>query len=176
MEINNIFVVVKDRLYSVQYDIHDTHEWRRLLELWQNADYLRRFFEIYQDDLLHGYYKDFTIDDAILKTQQEAVLMEKKIIHIAQNPEKTLSSIFKPLYNDTSKVLDYEMDKAKNHWLRIYAIRIDQDLFVVSGGGIKLTKTMNEREHLLEELKKLAITQNYLRDDDSDNLDIFELT
>ena len=60
-------------------------------------------------------------------------------------------------------------------WLRIYAIRIEVNLFVVCGGAIKLTPTMNTRDHLILELYKLECTRNYLQDEDDDNLEFFEL-
>ncbi|MGB5926872.1 MAG: hypothetical protein WBH03_01795, partial [Cyclobacteriaceae bacterium] len=60
-------------------------------------------------------------------------------------------------------------------WLRIYAVRLDINLFVVSGGGIKLTPTMNEREHLLKELRKLEVAVQYLREDEADQLNPIEL-
>lgn len=71
------------------------------------------------------------------------------------------------------------MNKAKGlnkpSWLRIYAIRLDANLFVVSGGAIKLTETMNERAHLIQELRKLELTKAYLLDEEQADLEIFEL-
>ena len=34
--------------------------------------------------------------------------------------------------------------------------------YIVTGGAIKLTATMQEREHTLEELKKMEMVRNYL--------------
>jgi hypothetical protein len=84
--------------------------------------------------------------------------------------------LFRPLFN--SKIeREYEKDKAKvggrKTWLRLYAIRIDINLFVVCGGAIKLRKTMND--YLKIELEKLDITQKYLRENDADELDFVEL-
>jgi hypothetical protein len=49
-------------------------------------------------------------------------------------------------------------------WLRLYAIRISKNLYVVSGGAIKLTKAMKGIPHLEVELKKLLVTQEYLKE------------
>jgi hypothetical protein len=49
-------------------------------------------------------------------------------------------------------------------WLRIYAIRVDVDLYIVTGGAIKLTATMREREHTQKELQKIDRCRNYLRE------------
>ena len=48
-------------------------------------------------------------------------------------------------------------------WLRIYAIRIAENVYVVSGGAIKLTKDM-EVPHLKLELRKLKATTAYLKE------------
>ena len=52
--------------------------------------------------------------------------------------------------------------KIKDGWLRLYAIRIDHNTFVITGGGIKLVRTMQEDKLLEEELQKLKDTQQYL--------------
>lgn len=57
-------------------------------------------------------------------------------------------------------------DSSRRHpsWLRIYAIKIDQGAYLVTGGAIKLTATMAERSHTLSELAKLEKVRNYLMD------------
>ena len=64
----------------------------------------------------------------------------------------------------------------KKTWIRLYAIRIEANFFVVCGGAIKLRKTLNDRTYLLKELEKLKITRSYLMDEDNDELELFELT
>ncbi|MEA5402879.1 hypothetical protein VB776_08135 [Arcicella sp. DC2W] len=50
----------------------------------------------------------------------------------------------------------------KKSWLRIYAIQI-QDVFIVTGGAIKLTQTMQEHEHTQQELNNLMKVANGLK-------------
>ena len=40
-------------------------------------------------------------------------------------------------------------------WLRIYAIKLEPGIYVITGGAIKLTRTMQEREHTLVELARM---------------------
>ena len=47
-------------------------------------------------------------------------------------------------------------------WLRIYAIKLDPGCYIITGGAIKLTRTMQEREHTLKELNKMEQVRNYL--------------
>lgn len=51
-----------------------------------------------------------------------------------------------------------------NSWLRIYAIKLDKGIYLITGGAIKLTHLMSEREHTLNELKKMEMVRNYLLD------------
>jgi hypothetical protein len=90
------------------------------------------------------------------------------------DPQESLSTLFEPLRDGTLSIEDFEKNKAKNHWVRIYAIRIDQNLFVITGGAIKLTRTMNDRDHLLKELDKLELVKGFLeRRGDDESLDFY---
>lgn len=51
----------------------------------------------------------------------------------------------------------------KPSWLRIYAVRLDTNLFLISGGAIKLTKNM-DKPHLQNELRKLDITRIFCQE------------
>lgn len=47
-------------------------------------------------------------------------------------------------------------------WLRIYAIKLEPGCYIITGGAIKLTRTMQEREHTLAELTKMEKVRSYL--------------
>lgn len=182
MKIINTFAIVKDSLYSVQYDTELLNEFAKCFELWNDPIYLREFFEQHQEDLNNKFWNGITIEEAIIKTREDARLFEEELLYIAETGKtdryETLSTLFEPL---SKGVIDenLEKDKAKGmkrpSWLRIYAIRIEANIFVVCGGSIKLTPTMNERDHLILELDKLEFTRNYLQDEDDDNLEFVEL-
>jgi hypothetical protein len=81
-----------------------------------------------------------------------------------------LDSIFRPLSNHTKETY-LEKEKAKiakrrihASWLRIYAIKLNQGIFIITGGAIKLTATMQERKHTAEELVKIERTRRFLID------------
>lgn len=177
MGIINIFAVIEDSLYSVQYENETLHEFEKYFDLWNDPIYLREFFEEHLEDLKSDFWKNITIEEAITRTRKDANLLEKKLLEIAETGKterlENLSTIFEPLSKGV--IEDYEKDKAKglgrNSWIRIYAIRIEANIFVVCGGAIKLTRNMNEREHLLKELNKLEFTRNHLMEDESDDLE-----
>lgn len=65
----------------------------------------------------------------------------------------------------------FDEEKAKgfrtsNHpsWLRLYAIKLEPQTYVITGGTIKLTQTMQERQHTLAELSRIEKVRNFLMD------------
>jgi hypothetical protein len=81
-----------------------------------------------------------------------------------------LDTFFRPLSNHTQETY-LEKEKAKiskrrGHasWLRIYAIKLNRGIFIITGGAIKLSATMQEREHTAKELVKMERTRRFLID------------
>lgn len=46
--------------------------------------------------------------------------------------------------------------------MRIYAINLAAGIYIITGGAIKLTATMQEREHTLLELQKMEKVRRFL--------------
>lgn len=193
MQIVNIFTIVKENLYSVLFDISDqrecgsqlkprTHEFSRLFDLWNDASSLREFFEENQEDLNDPFWEGISIDEAILKTRKEAKALKMTLKEFAeadtQGKGMELTAMFAPL-SDAKFEKPPAREKAKikksKTWLRIYAIRVDKNVFVICGGAIKLRETMNDRNWLLMELDKLNYTKNYLNNSESDFFELNEL-
>lgn len=59
-------------------------------------------------------------------------------------------------------------------WLRIYAIKLDPGIYIITGGAIKLTRTMQEREHTLVELARMENVRKYLLENDITDMDSFK--
>ena len=77
--------------------------------------------------------------------------------------------IFRPLDNNQMAEMMLEKEKARlkqriGHasWLRIYAIRLSDGVYIITGGAIKLTATMQEREHTRMELVKMDRVRRFL--------------
>lgn len=84
-------------------------------------------------------------------------------------PEANLDELFRPLENSRTSEMMLSKEKArlKNRprhasWLRIYAIKLNPGIYIITGGAIKLTRTMQEREHTLKELEKMEKIRQYL--------------
>ena len=181
MKIIGIFEVVPDSLYSIQFDGESTHEFSKIFRLWSDAVYLESFFQAHYEDLL-AFWEYMPIQEAVKITQVEAFRLDKSILAVARagflGSSDNLSTIFRPL-SPAWSLDSLEKSKAKGarkrSWLRVYAIRLGVNRFVVTGGAIKLTRTMNECEHLNKELIKLEDVCQLLREDQKDEFGLFEL-
>ena len=81
------------------------------------------------------------------------------------SPDADLDKIFRPLENcrTSEMLLGKEKARLRNtprhaSWLRIYAIKLEPGIYIITGGAIKLTRTMQEREHTLVELARMELS------------------
>ncbi|CAM3475380.1 hypothetical protein [Flavobacterium chungbukense] len=167
--------LIPEILYSVKYDGESENEFQKLFKQWGDPLWLYKFFSANVADLKSEAWGGITIPKAVSNTNQQAREMQRTILAIAngQNDKfKMLSDYFVPLSN--GKIGKLEWDKGKgllNHnWLRIYAIRCSKNTYVITGGGIKLTRDMSPL-HLQEELLKLKQAELYLRSGEDEEID-----
>lgn len=158
-------IFANDLFFTTIYNGEE--EFKRLFELWQDAEYLDEFFNENINDLTSGFYGAITCEEAMVQTFNDAKALGKKIASIATLTKKKLrkekiEKLFVPLDNKMAQEL-----RAKAHgpahksWLRLYAIKFEETI-IITGGTIKLTATMNERDHTNDELKKLRKVKDYL--------------
>lgn len=170
MEFIRIFAEENSKLFAVQYDGEEKDAFEQLFENWQDAEYLFDFFEKNENDLNSKFY-DYSILEAVRITKREAEDFRDLILETKENGQiidkGTLYSLFEALSESEYRLNNFKKHKAygleNKTWLRIYAIEV-QDCFVITGGAIKLTRTMNEREHTLLELQKLEKVKAELKD------------
>ncbi|TCC97220.1 hypothetical protein FBD94_16910 [Pedobacter hiemivivus] len=188
MKIISIFTVCKETLYAVRFDDCEDDEFARVFDQWNDVEYLYDFFQEHIKDLQSGFYTEeignMSIDEVVQLTLDEAEDLEERLVYAAGRIKKgdSLQGYFKPLSNEDYKLTPLQKNKAiglnRKSWLRVYAIRISATCYVITGGAIKLTPTMNDRPHLLKELRKLEITKNYLKELgilDEDDFELLEL-
>jgi hypothetical protein len=118
-----------------------------------------------------------------METYSLAQKMEESIskacLHGGDDISQSLQILFKPLNNNESSIEgDHQATKAKRKWLRLYAVRIAPNCFVITGGAIKLTQGMEEREHTAKELRKIPMIKGFLENHglyDPDDFEMLEL-
>lgn len=171
MKLISIFAVTNNRLLAIKNKNEKHDEFSKAFNQWQDISYLEDFFENNKNDLQSGFFGQVSIRDAVFSTVEESIKFEKyikkKISESKKTNEPILNNlIFKPLDNyDESITLQKNKAYGLNNpsWLRLYAIRISINAFVVCGSAIKLTEKMNHRQHTIDELKKMEATVNYLK-------------
>lgn len=157
------------RLWAVRYDGEPDNVLFTLFDQWNDVAWLRSFFKANAADL-ERYFKITRINDAIKLTIDDSERLEAIIMDIS--PEANLDLIFRPLSN--SRIADCILGKEKarlknligrSSWLRIYALKLAKGVYIITGGAIKLTATMQERDHTAMELAKIERVRNYLLDE-----------
>lgn len=164
------------RLWAVRYDGEEDNVLFSLFDRWNDVAWLRSFFKANSRDL-ESYFKITSINQAIKQTIDDSEKLEAIIMDIS--PEANLDMIFRPLSNSriAECLLGREKARLKNlvgrtSWLRIYALKLAKGVYIITGGAIKLTATMQEREHTAAELERIEKVRNFLLeeniiDDDS---------
>ena len=155
------------RLWAVRYDGASDNILSVLFDRWNDVLWLRRFFRENMNDLA-SYFKITDVNQAIYDTIEESNKIECLIMDIS--PEADLDKLFRPLNNNRTSEMLLEKEKARlkerirHHpsWLRIYALKLTSGIYIITGGAIKLTTTMQERQHTLIELQKMENVRNFL--------------
>lgn len=160
------------RFSEETYEHEDEFELDKMMRQWRDPVYLYDFFCLHEADLQSGFYgasmtahraaaATSTEVDAFLKSLIEAVnqVTNEKDYSALRYLFETLDTI--PLYD---KAVEHKAKGPKrNSWLRLYAIKTDDDVYIITGAAIKLTGSMRERPHTRRELDKLRATARYLR-------------
>ena len=165
------------RLWAVKYENEDSNCFDSLFAQWYDMNWLLSFFKENLSDL-RSYFRITNVYEAVMETIDEAKRLECLMLDIT--PDANLDILFKHLENNRFSEITLGREKAYGDggyrhpsWLRIYAIKIEPGVYLVTGGTIKLTATMEERKHTLAELAKMERIRNYLLDNSVFDLDGF---
>ena len=158
-------ILDNNTLWAVRYDGMADNALKTLFDQWNDPEWLVDFFLANITDL-ESYFKITDINQAIYDTIDDSQRMQCLILDLS--PEANLDKIFRPLENSRTSEMLLGKEKARikerpQHasWLRIYAIKLEPGCYIITGGAIKLTRTMQEREHTLKELNKMEQVRNY---------------
>lgn len=159
-------ILDNNTLWAVRYDGAEDNALQQLFSQWSDPEWLVDFFLANMSDL-ESYFKITDINQAIYDTIDDGMRMQCLILDIS--PDADLDRIFRPLHNNSTSEMILGKEKARikeraQHasWLRIYAIKLEPKCYIITGGAIKLTRTMKEREHTLAELNKMEMVRNFL--------------
>lgn len=162
--------IVKNGLFAIKCHGDDEHSLNEMAKNLTDVDYLYRYFQQNEDKL--SYYRGTTINAAVAKTHSEANALLQELLEFAENEddnENNLDHIFHPLhktsfYSHPRFYTDYKAKGIEAPWVRIYAVKCDTNLYVISGYGIKLVRQMQDDELLTLELDKLRSATAFLKE------------
>ena len=169
MTVNNMSfddITEDGRLWAVRYEGDADNVLDMVFDKWDDVMWLRSFFKANILDL-QSYFNISDVNLAIDITVEDSDVLQRKILDIS--PDANLDELFRPLCNMQTSELVLNKEKANPNvltrhrsWLRIYALRLDDGCYIITGGAIKLTRTMQEREHTLQELLRQEQVRNFL--------------
>ncbi len=143
MKIVNIFA---NKLFAFQYENQIDNEYDRLMELWTNIDFLRNYAN-------NNNIKDNVnfVNDILSDAEQIQDFLDD--INQKNDP---YGYYFEPLQDsEKTRILALQKGKIKRNSLRFYAIKMDVNCYVITGGAIKMSQTMQEHPDTVTELNKL---------------------
>jgi len=171
----DLHTIIEDALYAIQW--HEDAEDDILEEMsvaYNDAEYLYQYFNENADKL--KFYKNptYSPQDAAVRTQKEADALIQEIKELAtdglQGNGKSLDDLFERLHTDDAinHPRYYTDVKAKGYpneapWVRVYAVKCDENLYVITGYGIKLVRDMRDDPELRQELIKLEKATEFLK-------------
>ena len=136
-------------------------ELTRNMDLFFDPKYLYEFFEKKLDKF--AFYEIESVKEAVELSLKQAEILEDKLLILAEGNVQ-LDTLFKNLNNGEYKATLLSKQKSSHRWLRLYAIKIEKNQYVITGGAIKLTEEMKDAKDTLGELQKLERCRDYLQD------------
>ena len=155
---------------SVKGDHETLSEFDKIFRNWTDIEYLDTFFTTHKIDLERPFWEGISIEQAIIETRKEAIKFRQYLRRISEkDPSERLDKLlklFRPLIKNQLISPFLENKKAYGSkgktWLRIYALKFGEVKSLITGGTIKLTDNMSEREHTRLELRKLENTKRFI--------------
>jgi hypothetical protein len=149
-----IVPIFADKLFAFHYKGEAVNEFDRLMDLWTDIAFLIDYLKENNITNVKKIVKDIL---------QDAEQIQDFLDNISQNKEP-YGFYFEPLQNsERNKLLAFQKGKIKENILRYYAIKLDENCFVITGGAIKMSQKMQEHTDTTNELKKLEKARAYLK-------------
>ncbi|WNJ17457.1 hypothetical protein [Pontibacter sp. G13] len=180
MEIRRIFPLGrstsegKNQLNAVLYPGDETDSFEKTFRTWHDEQHLMAFFEANQWDMPSHW--DFNFFTNKVEMERESFL--DLLLNRAVSERLPLDLLFKPLRNEEYVERELSLNKARpeirRSILRLYALRIDMNCFLITGGAIKVTARMQEAQHTNLELIRLNQARDYLAEQGITDVYLFQ--
>lgn len=170
MDLISIFA---DKIWSVRYDGDQDSIFDILYERFTDVEFLHNFYKKHTNEISNSIWKNRTEEEFVTEVMREANSFFERLEKIDETVQYNFDSEFMPL-SDNPQSLEWVFEKKKakgkgpnSSWpsyLRLYAVKIDENKYIITGGGIKLVLKMQESEYLNEELNKIEKVVKWLKE------------
>ena len=147
-----------DRLYAIREEGQLRDELSRLLGEWADPVFLFQFLKANSRDLPVN-KTIITLANTII---ENAGYIDRRLKELSSSKTQSLETFFAPLNNHQYQLRILNEQKGRENYLRIYALKIDDNCFIITGGAIKFTQFMEDRIHTETELAKINRCRDYL--------------
>lgn len=148
-------------IYSIKYDCEDVNEFERLFESWRDLDEVIAFCVEHKDclksEIWSAVCEPEAVADQVSEEADDLEILFRKLCYNANRDSKPdFDSHFK--YLDGKYKIEFEYVPMKSYgtlspsFIRLYAIKMGANRYIITGGGIKLCKTIQESPYLKERI------------------------
>lgn len=160
------FDKINEKLYAVREKGRKDNVLYNLFEQWYDVKYLYDFFSRHTD-VLQSYFHISGIRQAVSDTIEDVEYLEDVLIGLTVD---NLDAVFKHLSPKDEGIVFLSRHKARNwerrnhdSWLRIYALRLEGGVYVITGGAIKMSQKMQDDPETKKQLQKINECKAYLK-------------
>jgi hypothetical protein len=149
-----IVAIFAEQIFAFHYANEAHNEYERLMELWTDVAFLKDYANKNNVVDIRAFVKEVV---------ENAEQIQDFLENLSQN-NQPYGCYFEPLQDaERNRLLAFQKGKIKKSILRYYAIKLDDNCFVITGGAIKMSQTMQEHPDTNNELNKLKEAREYLK-------------
>ena len=180
-----IITIYPKYIYSVQYDDVEENEFDRLFQQWNDMGYVTQFFDTYQEFLKSPVWQNISEpEDAARQVLHEAIDLEDLFDELNDNTVNGKEKDFDSHFHYLEGKYKYELERPpmksygtdRPSLLRIYAIKMDTNTYLITGGGIKLAEKIQDspdlKDHVLnniDQVREFLKANGIMDSDDMEN-------
>jgi hypothetical protein len=155
-------------MYSIRYENQESDEYERLFSDWNDVDFVACFFEQHANFLNSSTWRHIhTPELATRQVLDEAEQLELQIEELAKNTCAGRKPDFDSYFQNFGGAYDYliEYYPVKGYGyqnpslIRLYAIKLAPNVYIVVDGGIKLGRSIQDSpglsEHVFEHVNQV---------------------
>lgn len=163
-----LIAIVDGSLYSVHWESANEHSLDEMATTLSDVEWLRRYFAKRKKRLS---YFNTSLMSAVKRTAKEAhILVDELREYADQNVAYDLDDLFAPLHKDSfyrhpRYFTDYKVSGKDAPWVRVYAVKMDNNLYAITGYGVKLVPKIQGDVYLEMELDKLERATTCLKEE-----------